>query len=786
MAHPASNASEIAVPAIQKSTNTQCNCCRSRPRRKTTRHAASLLSTSLLSSASALFGTAIASPISAKGKIRISQSILGSSSGSFLETTPLEDKEARPLQRGRETWKPTDPLCTNSDKQSQGSDAAEILHAEKKNWTSSRARSKRNIDRVRLPTSDLSDKDVDAAVLNQKYQASTVNLNVAHEDVYCGNIAAYAVQSETEKSLVQEDLKADVGPITPFVKKSDISAQVAAPISSRSSAVPSSNSTTHPNTISLDPVLSFSSAQGFDPKDHSRPAIPSGWVTKGRTAAYAVPVIIGISVFLAVAIFGLIILLVRKARKRKQRKRCSSNTREEGKVEQDPTNEEGHALVSATSRVARMGNDSVLREKKKKFKISRVWGPSSNSQGMRRRNRKTVSPVLMQSSGPEETVIGLGASTKRLDDAIAEEERVDGPASAVQVNAVSERRTVSSASSVGHSASNGPDRRSRPPSISLSQLPDHSTSSPNLQEDNAPASLSSLGPPAYGHHPPTPAYSSSLLPGMARSSIDSRHAFPMLTNATNEKRANYASGTETPIVSDISSDPYRGHRRFEHLYESREDVQSEREQRSGAPHIHEDSHSGGIRMGPLMPLQAYPDGEQLDDSRLHGHIAVDDKELLGRIRLAGSSPMQDQHYVEAGMPLPFRAASAPLLNDTFDDEQYESTSGMQQTLQISTDDVLPLPPRPISFTFQPPLESVRSFDDKTRLRQMEDVEIFQSGEPPACNSSAPTTETYPSAPPFTAVFEASTQSLAEEANSIKASAPPLEHDHDSGEDREAR
>jgi hypothetical protein len=49
--------------------------------------------------------------------------------------------------------------------------------------------------------------------------------------------------------------------------------------------------------------------------------VPNGWVNDGRTPAYAVPVIIGVSVVLAIIIFALVLIFVRGARRRKRRRK---------------------------------------------------------------------------------------------------------------------------------------------------------------------------------------------------------------------------------------------------------------------------------------------------------------------------------------------------------------------------------------------------------------------------------------------------------------------------------
>ncbi|KAL7007820.1 hypothetical protein EMMF5_002467 [Cystobasidiomycetes sp. EMM_F5] len=132
--------------------------------------------------------------------------------------------------------------------------------------------------------------------------------------------------------------------------------------------------------------------------------IPNGWVPSSRTEAYAVPLIIGLSVFLACVIFGSICLLVRRGLKSRQRRKYGTRLEEEGRG--DGGNEsfthsrpgsirQGHGARKDGDDEKRLNgakqDSNVAVAKWKRKLIGRRWSPNndgrSGSTGLRNRKR---------------------------------------------------------------------------------------------------------------------------------------------------------------------------------------------------------------------------------------------------------------------------------------------------------------------------------------------------------------------------------------------------------------
>ena len=119
---------------------------------------------------------------------------------------------------------------------------------------------------------------------------------------------------------------------------------------------------------------------------HFRTAVPSGWVTAGRTAAYAVPAIIGTSVFLAVLISVLIIIFVRKVSKGKQRKRIDAKLQDWNMRVTLPIAATQSSTDDSTMCGARIENNAItFEQRRRRRRMSRMRSPQLPNSGLRRR-----------------------------------------------------------------------------------------------------------------------------------------------------------------------------------------------------------------------------------------------------------------------------------------------------------------------------------------------------------------------------------------------------------------
>ena len=522
--------------------------------------------------------------------------------------------------------------------------------------------------------------------------------------------------------------------------------------------------------------------------------VPRGWVSDGRTKAYAVPVIVGLSVFLACLIFSLITLFVRSKKNRKRRRKQNQKDgtlQEEGKLRRGALPDEdgnvpgssssGHSSGGAASGVARRSSEEqgeldeksvLLKDKKGRLRrIGRKWSPNSSGGALRR--RKTDIAKLFNRSGPvivEEIKPAASAarvsppSTPSGDVASLSLSRTgstrggtndnpseDAPLARTLSSTSTSSRTGIAAAQIARRPSPPPGslrRASRPPSIRIDPPALSTGSQPSAAADAADTSstaehaddahqvpLPSVGPPAY-IHPPTPAYSRSTAPPQSAAGSAAGNAqirapairtpaealsalsTPGLTAGLDEKRSLLQQDQAAPSHAgpSSSSDPYREQRRYEHLYASREGEGAASEQRTGAP-----SASSSRSVGR--------EGEDLEEdeaarvqSRLAGHVAVDDKELLSRINEAGSAPASAQQQA-LGV-----SASAPALEDHEDDEYDAAAFGEDVTAAAAaspsaraTTLAFPLPPRPVASTFSPTttLAALPTIDEKARLKQMD-------------------------------------------------------------------
>ena len=617
--------------------------------------------------------------------------------------------------------------------------------------------------------------------------------------------------------------------------------------SSSSSSVPAASSTS--STVGSGSNSDrHSNGQTYD----FRRDVPDGWLSDGRTAAYAVPVIVGLSIFLSCLIFSLLVIFVRATTSRRARRKQAAKLQEEGRLKKlELPDEDGNLPPSSRGGPpgdfdnAEKQHGLAVAKKKSRF-IGRRWTPSQNGALRRRRkdiaklfNRhhpddigtlEVIDPPTSESTNAETTSL----HEQQLDNSSMSEEgranlqssQRDGQATraslpirrlitngssvAAEVNSISEVETgASAAAGAQQSTGSRPSsptpstatttsnsRRSpRPPSIRIdaptlvfgsvtsaagtSDPVDTSSprsarvdngSSSTMEADTYAVPLPAIGPPAY-IHPPSPAYSRSvaLLPGDSYlTHLSSRHATssigaggnaylpssaastPGLPTNMDEKRlllAHQAQAEALPAGSTSSSsagalqnsDPYREQRRYEHLYASREGEAAGSEQRTGAP---SSSSSRGVEVDDM---------ERQQHERVAGHIAVDDKEVLARIREARSAPGGSS------------VSTAGLANAPSFDEQDDEDEGFHQAVSASQEphtqvnaraSGLPLPPRAINFSSP---SSFGQMDEKARMRMMEEQQAsaFSNG-----------VDDIPSAPP------AASTTMAGSAPPMVPSAPP--------------
>lgn len=400
--------------------------------------------------------------------------------------------------------------------------------------------------------------------------------------------------------------------------------------------------------------------------------------------------------------------------------------------------------------------------------------------------------------------------------------------------------------------------------------------------DHHAVPVPSVGPPAY-MQPSTPAYTRSAAGPSSSSSSSvaaetggltagaihtsgymSAVSTPGLSAGLDEKRAllGIAEGNSGTIEGN---DAFGNQRRYEHLYNSREGEEARIEQMTGAPSFSSPSSSSTTfntctpRTLPLSTITTssssrfgmngynhYEDvgtAEENDEAfarrtqieaieehrrelqaSLAGHVAISDKETLGRLRMLGSAPIipstssspsaedDEEQTADAeaspsvSVPSSTRRgrhmleASAPSLDEAEEEElqayltsqQEQASSQPQQSTSSSSIQqssmLLPAPPRPISSSRQA-LDLIPQVDEKTRLRQAEERIAASSFSPIFTSFNQKEEEDHPqmvpSAPPAmdnASVYEASTPSAPvfegdiNEENQVEyvPSAPPLE------------
>ena len=624
---------------------------------------------------------------------------------------------------------------------------------------------------------------------------------------------------------------------------------------------PSATAATATASASSGSTSGSGSGQTYD----FRRDVPDGWLSDGRTAAYAVPVIVGLSIFLSCLIFSLLVIFVRATTSRRARRKQAVKLQEEGRMKKlQLPDEDGNFPSSSGGGSVEFDDKHGIATPKKKARIGRRWTPAPN--GSLRRRRRDIAKLFNRKSGDDTaatievvdehplrltrtlsseadpTAISASNSSRqegsralenvsegmrdieesrpttrdgllsvpmgRVGSDISSEARMtqtgeDGDEDEADVaNGENEARHASSSTSTSSGVATDPTgtagvRDVRPPlSIRIDSpvlhldassttgtstvAPDDASLLPVIaarrsssDSDTHAVPLPSVGPPAY-IHPPSPAYSRGVaLPGdsylthlsctSASAPIASRYlsasavSTPGLPSNIDEKRlllahqaqaealpSNAASGTSA-AAGMLSSDPYREQRRYEHLYASREGEAASAEQRSGAP------SSSRIDNESDVPRE-----------RLAGHIAVDDKDVLERIRGARSAP-------DAPPSVGLSQGSSAMPNapsfeqdDDIDHDDFQHAISASQRAGPSTAraSALPLPPRALDFASA--FTAFSPIDDKARLRMFEEQQAatfvdpaMQGSAPPLAMPSAPPSMpsaspalTMPSAPAF--------------------------------------
>ena len=482
--------------------------------------------------------------------------------------------------------------------------------------------------------------------------------------------------------------------------------------------------------------------------------VPKGWVVTTRTGAYAVRIIIGISIFLALLIFCMILILVRRAKKRKQRKRLGIRSQEEGNIYNVSNN------VSFTGRNANRiqgpidemeKDEPAIDEKRKIRRITRLWGPTRRGGGIRRRRRKISGILNRSSTNTAESVLGAGASPDDLITEVLPEAHV----SSIQSMSGSIRYRNTSATSVNAvltsitNASLESTQSPLAPSIHTQALVENVPASPLSGEDSYSIALPIIGPPAYI---PSPSSSgTSVTPNNEHESPSpcGGSIIPSFSSAEYEKHI-LAASRSTPAALASSGDVYREQRRYEHLYTSRENEEAERHQRTGAPHSFVRDSDISAASGSNLELE----DAELDSRRLHGHIAMDDKAFLGSIRLAASAPGLPSATESSCVIASFsnHYASAPPLQDADDDEEYARANVVRQTASPANTS-LPSPPQPIDGTFTSISDIPPLMDEKLRLRQAEQRHNVQLYGPSSPTIGGLAVNASPSAPPMSEELE---------------------------------
>lgn len=152
--------------------------------------------------------------------------------------------------------------------------------------------------------------------------------------------------------------------------------------------------------VVVSPVASATTSQATGVQQQTLPTadssnyptdLPDGWLATSRTEAYAVPLIIGVSVFLACFIFGLICVMVRRSVRARRRRKYGVKLQEEGRAERHGSDNASLRSGSGQSGSSRgsqreAGQNEKLDEKSevggvvKRFKrkvIARRWRPSA-------------------------------------------------------------------------------------------------------------------------------------------------------------------------------------------------------------------------------------------------------------------------------------------------------------------------------------------------------------------------------------------------------------------------
>lgn len=340
--------------------------------------------------------------------------------------------------------------------------------------------------------------------------------------------------------------------------------------------------------------------------------------------------------------------------------------------------------------------------------------------------------------------------------------------------------------------------------------------------DHHAVPIPSIGPPAY-MQPSTPAYSraaplptSAARAGGASSSSSANHhlsttfgsiAVPasgylsavstpgLLSAGMDEKRALLGGAGAGLMTNDASGDAFANQRRFEHLYNSREGEDDRLEQMTGAPAFIPSStststtaalafasasasSSSSRRNRPDLDDEESDEAiarraqqEAIDDHRrelqesLAGHVALSDKEVLSRLRMAASAPStvvtddgttssfeQSASSPSLSVLLPnghMQEASAPSLDEAEEEEELQSylgreeVSGASSSTPTAASSMLPQPPKPFTHA----LHQIPQVDEKTRLRQAEERQMAASFSPIPDDHHYGPVEMSPSAPP---------------------------------------
>jgi len=315
--------------------------------------------------------------------------------------------------------------------------------------------------------------------------------------------------------------------------------------------------------------------------------------------------------------------------------------------------------------------------------------------------------------------------------------------------------------------------------------------------DHHAVPVPSIGPPAY-MQPSTPAYSRApaIIGGTSSTSTTSLNGLvippagymsnvstPGLSAGLDEKRLllGFSNAQQDGSAAPGSSgDAFREQRRYEHLYSSREGSDAQNEQITGAPTLIHNALPASSSSTFMRSNERNEDEEMarriqhevLEEQRrelqasLVGHVALSDKEVLGRLRMAASAPSAppstnttaESHGTVGSSSESARhqEASAPSLDEA-EEEDVQTNLQVMSTVPAS---MLPEPPQ----AFQHALHQLPEVDEKTRLRQIEERQALQlqsttdyydnhpsaPSAPPSSSSVMPVNDsaTAPSAPVY--------------------------------------